>query len=157
MTKKELDLLEGEGAGLIRMDISHAENHGTLNHSASVMNEDNDTIIAGLDSKGPRVVNFADILKYEYVPLASSLRIVLDVITEAFGAPVEIEFAVDLTKDKAGNASFYLLQIKPLVGSGAGYSIDLDTIHNDDLILHSIKSMGNGVIDDICDFIFYRA
>jgi len=32
------------------------------------------------------------------------------------GTPVEIEFAVDLNKDKAGNASFYLLQIKPLAG-----------------------------------------
>ena len=77
---------------------------------------------------GPRVINFADILKYDYIPLASTLRVVLDVVTEAFGTPVEIEFAVDLTKDKAGNASFYLLQIKPLVGSGAGYSIDPETI-----------------------------
>ena len=71
---------------------------------------------------------------------------VLDVVTEAFGTPVEIEFAVDLTKDKSGNASFYLLQIKPLVGSGAGYSIDPGTIYNDDLILVTRKSMGNGVI-----------
>ena len=69
-----------------------------LNHSASVLNIDNDTIIPGLDSPGPRVINFADILKYNCVPLASTLRIILDVITEAFGTPVEIEFAVDLTK-----------------------------------------------------------
>ena len=81
-------------------------------------------------------------------------RIVLDVVTEAFGTPVEIEFAVDLTKDKSGNASFYLLQIKPLVGSGAGYSIDPDTIYNDDLILVTRKSMGNGVINDITDLIY---
>ena len=117
-----------------------AERHGTLKHSASVLNTDNDTIIPGLDSPGPRVINFADILKYNYIPLASTLKIVLDVVTEAFGTPVEIEFAVDLTKDKAGNASFYLLQIKPLVGSGAGYDIDPESIYNEDLILITEKA-----------------
>jgi hypothetical protein len=154
MAKKELNLLEGENAGLVTLDISHAEKHGTLKHSASVLNLDNDTIISGLDASGPRVMNFADILKYDYIPLASTLNVVLDVVTEAFGTPVEIEFAVDLTKDKAGNASFYLLQIKPLVGSGAGYSIDPESINKDDTVLITKKSMGNGVINDITDFIY---
>jgi hypothetical protein len=154
MTKNDLNLLEGENAGLITLDMSQAEIHGTLSHSASVLNMDNDTIIPGLDAMGPRVINFADVLKYNYVPLASALRVVLDVVTEAFGTPVEIEFAIDLTKDKSGNASFYLLQIKPLVGNGAGYSIDPGTIYNDDLILVTRKSMGNGIIDNISDIIY---
>jgi hypothetical protein len=154
MAKKELNLLEGENAGLITLDISDAEKHGTLKHSASVLNTDNDTILPGLDAPGPRVINFADILKYDFVPLASTLRVVLDVVTEAFGTPVEIEFAVDLTKDSDGNASFYLLQIKPLVGSGAGYSIDNESIYNENLILVTRKSMGNGVINDITDLVY---
>jgi hypothetical protein len=154
LAKRELNLLEGENAGLITLDISHAERHGTLGHSASVLSIDNDAITPGLDAAGPRVINFADILKYDYIPLASTLKIVLDVVTEAFGTPVEIEFAVDLTKDATGNASFYLLQIKPLAGSGAGYAIDPATICNDDTILITKKSMGNGVIDDITDFIY---
>lgn len=154
MAKKQLNLLEGENAGLIALDISHAEKHGTLQHSASVLNCDNDTITPGLDVPGPRVINFADILKYDYIPLASTLKVVLDVVTEAFGTPVEIEFAVDLNKDEAGNASFYLLQIKPLVGSGAGYSIDPESIFTEDLLLVTRKSMGNGVINDITDLIY---
>jgi hypothetical protein len=154
MAKKEINLLEGENAGLTMLDISHAERHGTLNHSASVLNTDNDTILPGLDSPGPRVINFADILKYNYIPLAPTLKVVLDVVAEAFGTPVEIEFALDLTRDSSGNASFYLLQVKPLVGSGAGYSIDPDTIYTDDLILFTGKSMGNGVINDIYDLIY---
>ena len=154
MAKQELNLLEGENAGLIELDISQAEKHGTLKHSASVLNSDNDTITPGLDVPGPRVINFADILKYDYIPLASTLKVVLDVVTEAFGAPVEIEFAVDLNKDEAGNASFYLLQIKPLVGSGAGYSIDPESIFTEDLLLVTRRSMGNGVINDITDIIY---
>jgi hypothetical protein len=154
MTKTNPDLLEGENAGLVSLGINKAEEHGTLTHSASVLNTDNDTIIPGLDVMGPRVINFADVLKYNYVPLASTLNVVLDVVKEAFGTPVEIEFAVDLTKDKEGNASFYLLQIKPLVGSGAGYSIDPDSIYSDELILYTRKSMGNGIIDNISDFVY---
>lgn len=154
MAKKELNLLEGETAGLISLDISEAEKHGTLQHLASVLNPDNDTITPGLDAAGPRVVNFADIMKFDYVPLASTLQVVLDVVTEAFGTPVEIEFAVDLTKDEDGNTTFYLLQIKPLVGSGAGYNIDPDTICTEDMILMTRKSMGNGVISDITDLIY---
>lgn len=154
MAKNELNLLEGENAGLVTLDISHAERHGTLKYSASVLNLDNDIIVPGLDAPGPRVINFADILKYDYIPLAATLRVVLDVVTEAFGTPVEIEFAVDLTKDKDGNASFYLLQIKPLVGSGAGYSIDPESINIENTIIISKKSMGNGIIVDISDFIY---
>lgn len=95
LAKQDLNLLEGEKAGLRRLEISSAERHGTISHSASVLNPDNDMITPGLDSSGPRVINFADILKYDYIPLASTLRTVLDVVAEACGTPVEIEFAVD--------------------------------------------------------------
>jgi DNA-binding NarL/FixJ family response regulator len=154
MGKKDLNLLEGENAGLVTLGINEAEIHGTLKHMASVYNTDNDTIIPGLDSPGPRVVNFADILKYDYIPLSSSLKTILEVVKEAFGAPVELEFAVDLSKDTAGNASLYLLQVKPLVGSGAIYNIDPGNLVKDDLIIFSTKSMGNGMIEDISDVIF---
>jgi len=151
---KDLNLLEGEKAGLKMPDISYAEKHGTLKHIASVLNTDNDTITPGLDAPGPRIINFADILKYNVIPLAATLKTVLGVVTDACGTPVEIEFAVDLKNDETGNASFYLLQIKPLHGAGAGYNIDLDTITEKDLILLSNKSMGNGLICEISDIIY---
>lgn len=154
LKKEEINLLDGQKAGLVKLDISEAEAHGTLNHMASVLNADNDIIIPGLDIPGPRVVNFADILKYNYIPLASTLKTVLEVVEEAIGNPAEIEFAVDLTKDKDGNATFYLLQIKPLIGSRAGYDIDPESINNNDLLLKSEKSMGNGIINNISDVVY---
>ena len=154
MSLRELNLLEGEIAGLRMLEVSDSERHGTLQHMASVMNPDNDTITPGLDSQGPRVVNFADVLKYNYVPLAQALKTVLEVVTEACGTPVEIEYAVDLNKDESGNASFYLLQIKPMLGIGAGYRIDPGTIDEDKLLLLTHKSMGNGLLVDISDIVF---
>lgn len=154
MSKTSIDLMEGENAGLIKLDMAEAEKHGNLKHCASVYNPDNDSIIPGVDSYGPRVINFANILKYDYIPLAETISTILDVVKEAFGTSVEIEYAVDLTKDENGNASFYLLQIKPLVGSGGGYNIDPKKIDRDKSFLISKHSMGNGKIDNICDVLF---
>jgi len=154
MKKEKINLLEGENAGLVKLDISDAERHGTLKHCASVYNPDNDTIEPGIDTPGPRVVNFANILRYDYIPMAETISTVLDVVKEAFGTPVEIEYAVDLNLDKEGKAAFYLLQVKPLVGSGAGYNINLEKIEQDRCLLISRKSMGNGKISDIQDVVY---
>ncbi|MCD4744928.1 MAG: pyruvate, phosphate dikinase, partial [Bacteroidales bacterium] len=80
LRKKELNLLEGDTAGLAFIDIEDAEMHGTLKHCASVFNIDNDTISPGLNQYGPRVINFANILKYNYIPLAKTIEIVLDIV-----------------------------------------------------------------------------
>lgn len=154
LNNQKPDLLAGENAGLSFIDISEAEKHGTLKHSASVLNTDNDSITPGLDGAGPRVINFANILKYECIPLAPTLKLILQLVEEAIGTAVEIEFAVDMTPDEHGKATFYLLQIKPLVGMHAGYSIDEEKLTPDEILLFSRKSMGNGIIDNIQDIIY---
>ncbi|KAF0131977.1 MAG: pyruvate phosphate dikinase PEP/pyruvate-binding protein [Bacteroidetes bacterium] len=147
-------LLEGDMAGLVTLDLSDAEQHGSLRHCASVFNFDNNTIYPGLSKQGTRIVNFANILKYNYTPLAQTLEIVLDVVKEALGTAVEIEWALDLDRDEKGNCSFYLLQIKPLLGSADDYVVNMDEIKQEDILLHSVKGMGNGVIRDIKDVIY---
>jgi len=154
LKKKDIDLLEGETAGLIKLDIEDAERHGNLRHLASVFDVDNQRIVPGLTQPGPRIINFSNILKYNYIPLAQTIDLVLDVVKEAMGAPVEIEFAVDLSKDSQLRASFYLLQIKPLIGSMQDYSFDASQIDPESILLLSEKGMGNGLIDDITDVIY---
>ncbi len=152
--KQHLDLLEGETAGLIRKDCYEAEEHGTIRHLASVYNPDNNTITPGLEQAGPRILNFTDILKYNYMPLSKTIEVVLDVVKEALGTPVEIEFAVDLNKDSKGRTFFYLLQIKPLIGSAHDYSIDPSKIEEDKIVLKTSHGMGNGKITDIRDVVY---
>jgi hypothetical protein len=154
LKKQDVNLLEGEDAGLRKLDIDDAERHGTLKHCASVYSFENDRITPGLSNPGPRVVNFADILKYNYVPLAKTIEIVIDVVKEALGSPVEIEFAVDLNKDDNYKASFYLLQIKPLIGNVTDYEVDMNKIDPETTLLFSEKEMGNGLMEDIEDVVF---
>lgn len=154
MKKKAINLLEGKNAGLVKLSIEVAEKHGTIKHVASVYSPDNDVVAPGLSAKGPRVINFANILKYNYIPLAESISVILDVVKEAMGSPVEIEFAVDLNKDKFGEASFYLLQIKPLLNNPNDFVIDESSIKKEDLLLFAEKSLGNGKIETLKDIIF---
>ncbi|GAB4292525.1 MAG: PEP/pyruvate-binding domain-containing protein [Marinilabiliales bacterium] len=154
LNKQNLNLLDGENAGLIKLDIDVAEKLGTLKHCASVFDVDNERITPGLDRPGPRVIDFANILKYNYIPMAETISTMLDIIKDALGSPVEIEYAIDLNKNKEGLPTFYLLQIKPLVGNEDDYNIDLEKIDKSKLILYSEKSMGNGMIDDIYDIIY---
>jgi hypothetical protein len=153
LSNKNPNLLAGQEASLKQLDISTAEKHGTLNHLVSVFRVDNRIITPGLRHKGPRVVNFANILKYNYLPLAPAINKMLQITQESLGCPSEIEFAVDIAK--SGEIStFYLLQVVPLTGNIHDYSFDMNEIDKEKLLLKANKGMGNGEINDI-DTIVY--
>lgn len=154
MRKQDINLLEGEDAGLVKIEIDKAEMHGTLKHCASVYDISNERTIPGITQPGPRVINFANILKYAYIPLAKTIQVILDIVSESMGTPVEIEFAVDLNKDKQGRAAFFLLQVKPLIKNIIDSEISIDKIENERLMLYCENGMGNGRISSIYDVIF---
>ena len=154
MKNKNPEIEKNENAGLCKLDIHDAETHGTLTHIASTYIPENDTIQSGIRSNGPRVLDFSNILQHNYIPLAETIRKSLKLVKEAMDTPVEIEFAVDLSKDKQGNSSFYLLQIKPLMGKTLDYNINTDELAHENVILFSEKGMGNGMIEDIEDVVF---
>lgn len=154
MARKDVNMLLGEDAGLCKLEISRAEEHGALKHCASVYDINSERTMPGITQPGPRVINFANILKYDYIPMAKAVAVILDIVSEAMGSPVEIEFAIDLNKDKDQKASFYLLQIKPLIKNIIDADISLDQIDNQRLLLYSENGMGNGRIDNIYDVIY---
>jgi len=155
MNKSKLNLLEGgEDVALARLSIGEAEKHGTLKHLASVYDPTNDRLEPGLTAYGPRIINFANILRFNYIQLSKTITIILNLLREAMGAPVEIEFAVDLTKAEDRLPVFYLLQIKPLLGAEADFNIDVAEIDKEKLVLYAEKSLGNGKIENITDIIY---
>lgn len=157
MKSSEVDFISlGSDANLIKLPISVAEKDGVLKHLSSVYDPENDRIEAGLNTAGPRILNFANILKYDYVPLAKTIHLILDVGKEALGSPVEIEYAVDLDKAPNGKPSFHLLQIKPMLGTGTGFSFDLEKVSKENMVILAEQSMGNGEINDISHVIFVK-
>ena len=155
VSKDQIDYLhDGEMAPIARLSISEAEKHGTIKHCASVYNAQNDNVEPGLSCPGPRIINFADILKYNYIPLPELLDEVLQRAQEAMGCPVEIEWAVDLDPAENGLPSLYLLQIKPMASGAALDSIDIGKPQKGRTLLYSENSLGNGIITTISDIIY---
>lgn len=153
--RMEFNLIEeGEQTCLVRLPISEAEEHGTLQHLASVYDPINDRLDPWLTSAGPRMINFADILKYNYIPLARAIDLMLDIMREAVGGPVEIEFAVDASAKNGKFPIFYLLQLKPMYGSGEDFSFNPDNFPENAVLLRSGKSMGNRKIDDPTEIVY---
>jgi hypothetical protein len=70
---------------------------------------------------------------------------------DAFGRPVEIEFAVRLPQRPGEDADFGFLQIRPLVLSREGEELRMDEIDPARLVCQSSKVLGNGRVTDMCD------
>ncbi len=154
LRKTEPDyLLDGENAACAMADLSEAERQNALRHCASVYDMANDRIVPGLSASGPRILNFADILRFDYIPLAEAIRKLLDAMREAFGYPIEIEFAATLDPGKETLAKLYLLQIKPLGGDALVYEIEHEDQREKDVLGWSKECLGNGRLDDIRDVI----
>lgn len=142
---------DGENAAIRSYDLRDIENDGNLQHCASVYDFMNDRTGFDFSVRGPRIVDFSGILQYDYLPLAQTLDTLLDIFSQAMGAPVEMEFAVNReTKEWI----FYVLQIKPLIKNEYNMDIDKENIDMTKAILLANKGMGNGKITDIQDFIY---
>lgn len=155
LSNPEPDLVgEGEEAAIRKFRIKDAQEDGTLEHSVSTYDMENDDLIPGVHEKGPLVVNFSNILKYNYLPLADTLQVLLKLFREAMGSPVEIEYAIDLEPAENGLPTFYVLQIKPLIRTEEQVEINLENVDREKVFMYAEHGMGNGKIQDIHDVVY---
>ncbi len=154
LSDSQITLTADEKCSLKKLNISDAEDDGTLFFVASTFSGADNAIRDTISFKGPRVLTFANLLKYNVFPLADILDEVLKVGREAFGSHVEIEFALNLFKDKEIRPEFYLLQIRPMVVGRENVEIALDDIDRERVISMSRHAMGNGVFSDLMDFVY---
>ncbi|NEW85004.1 MAG: pyruvate, phosphate dikinase [Mariniphaga sp.] len=155
MTHNSFDLtMEGEMAAIRKYKMVEAEKDGVLDHCASTYSIENDYITPGIGTRGPRVINFANILEYQHVPLADTLMLLMKLFKQAMGSPVEMEYAIDLSNGENGWPTFYLLQLKPLIRREDDVEIELGLLDNSKLLLLSNRGMGNGKIAGISDVVY---
>jgi CheY-like chemotaxis protein len=136
-----------------RFGLDLAESDGTLQNLGSTYSVDNHVIYDGLSRPGTRIVSFAPILKHGVFPLASILERLIRIGEEAFGRPVEVEFAVRLPQGSRETAEFGFLQIRPLVLSREGEELRMEEVNSDRLVCQSSKVLGNGRIGDLRDLV----
>jgi len=137
----------------VRFGLDAAETDGTLHNLGSTYSVDNHVVYDGLSRPGTRIVSFAPILKHGVFPLPPMLERLTKIGEEAFGRPVEIEFAVRLAQRPKESSEFGFLQIRPLVLSREGEELRMEDVNPDRLICHSSQVMGNGRIADLRDLV----
>ena len=142
-------------AGLreIQFGLDIAESDHTLHYVGSTYSVDNHAIYDGISRPGTRIVSFAPILKHGVFPLPTILENLMKLGDEAFGRPVELEFAVRLPKGPGERSEFGFLQIRPLVLSREGEELRTTDVAPDQLICQSSKLLGNGKINDLYDVV----
>lgn len=144
-----------EGFNLQKPRVRDAEQEGPLRYVASTYDHHDQIIRDGYYEGGRKIISFANILQHDMFPLNEILERLLKAGQKEMGRPVEIEFAVDI-KDQS-NASFYVLQIRPIVDSKEVMNEDLEKIDKKESILFSKSALGNGISNDVHDVVYVKS
>lgn len=136
---------------LVNPDLSTAEEDDTLPLLVSTYDAQSDRLSAGLRTNGARVLNFAGLLRSREIPFSDVLRKLLHVCQEAFGMPVEIEFAMTLNPNRIG-----FLQVRPMLVSADKILIEDGEMNADDVLVASTNVLGNGVNQEIRDVVYIK-
>lgn len=145
-----------DGFNLLKLNLKDADEDGTLKFIASTFDPYDQIIRDGYYQGGRKIISFVNILQHDVFPLAKTLDELLQIGQKEMGRPVEIEFAVNFSDDNR-HASFYLLQIRPIVDSKEVMDEDLTLIKPEDTILSSKSVLGHGVVNDIYDVLYVKS
>ncbi len=148
-------IVDGEVDTMVRLPLAEAEKHGVLNSLASRWDMSSEMMVTDLDGPGPRVLDFAKVLKYGGFPLPSIVRDVMALGEEAFGLPVEVEFATNISPGPSGQREFFVLQIRPLAVNKAFMDVPLMTRESagPGIFLYSAEALGNGEVRGVVDVV----
>ena len=141
---------------MVHAKLSDAEYDDSLRFVASTFDGASNRIVPGVGNKGPRVIDFAPILTFNDIKLNSLLKKLLAVSEEALGAPVEMEFAVNLGKTYRQTAHFGYLQVRPMAVSDESIEVTDEDLKAPGKLLAAEHVMGNGSRGGIVDVIYVK-
>jgi hypothetical protein len=147
---------------LVQAGLSEAETDGTLVHLASTYDAASDRVVMGVGDRGPRIVDFAPMLRLAQWPVVEAVRGLLALFAERLGAPVEIEFALTFPVpaspgDPEGRpARLGFLQVRQMLVSSQTVEIGDDELADPRAVVRSEHVMGNGVIEGLRDIVYVK-
>lgn len=132
--------------------IAQAHKDQSLEYIGSTYSVENDCIYDNIHQAGPKLVTFAPILKYNRLPLRQIIKDLLGLGKQSFGTEVEIEFAINIPKDKSQPKEFNFLQIRPMVVGREAFEVSMN--EQAEFWCFSQRTIGNGSYQHIHDIIF---
>lgn len=141
---------------LVKLGLKDADAEGSLKYIVSTYDPYDQIIRDGYYPGGRKILSFVNILQHDVFPLADTLDQILRIGQQEMGRPVEIEFAVNMDPSDHTRATFYLLQIRPIVDNKEIMDEDLSLVKNEETILSSTSVLGHGIVGDVQDIIYVK-
>ncbi|WP_297902590.1 PEP/pyruvate-binding domain-containing protein [uncultured Parabacteroides sp.] len=141
---------------LVKLGLKDADAEGSLKYIVSTYDPYDQIIRDGYYPGGRKILSFVNILQHDVFPLADTLDQILRIGQQEMGRPVEIEFAVNMDPLDHTKATFYLLQIRPIVDNKEIMDEDLTVVKNEETILSSTSVLGHGIVNDVQDIIYVK-
>ena len=141
---------------LLRLNLKDADADGSLKFIVSTYDPYDQVIRDGYYPGGRKILSFVNVLQHEVFPLADTLDQILHVGQDEMGRPIEIEFAVNIDPQNPGFATFYLLQVRPIVDNKEVMEEDLTLVEQEDTVLTSTSVLGHGIVTDVQDIIYVK-
>ncbi len=140
-----------EGVNLAHIPVAEALQHfSNPELVASTFSAENNRMLPGITAKGPRVISFDAMLKYNRYPLAQILKDILDICRKELMCDIEMEFAADIEHREDGTRlNMKLLQVRPVgeYSADSGISIAKVCETMEHVLIKSSKALGSGHID----------
>ncbi|MDM8554924.1 PEP/pyruvate-binding domain-containing protein [Desulfococcaceae bacterium HSG7] len=160
MESSPADLKSDENATLAKRSITDAEDEPALKLLSSTYIPEEHRIRDTVSRPGHRVITFAQVLKYDLMPLPKLLSEILEMAQKSMACPVEMEFAVsfplpgDNPEDE--RSEFAILQVRPLTVLEELMTVDISPVEIDKAICYSDQALGNTDREDISDILYVK-
>ena len=142
-----------EGVNLAHIQVSDAlQNYTYPELVASTFSVENNRMLPGITARGPRVISFDAILKYNRYPFAQVIKDILDICRQELMCDIEMEFAADV--NQKGETTYFnlkLLQVRPVGEYDKDNKVSIDDVTKelDQVLVASSKALGSGVMEGV--------
>jgi hypothetical protein len=136
--------------------LADADGDGTLRWVASTYDAERDRVVPGTGASGPRVLDFAPLLRLGEWPVNEAVRGLLALFAEHAGCAVEIEFALTLPEAAGEPARLGFLQVRPMALSSETVEVADELLEAPAAVIASAHALGNGTVAGVRDVVFVR-
>ena len=153
MSKHTIGNGENESEGIHKLDVDDVLDHEAIKPILSSYIPQDNKIRDSIVKDGYPIVTFANILKYNNIPIPEIIDNILEIGRKGMGCPVEIEFAANIQEQIP---EFTFLQIRPMVVSISNEKVDITNEDKENGLCFSENTMGRGQTQEISDIVYVK-
>ena len=143
-----------DAVNLEKLNVTECYGFPSFAKVSSTWDMSNMRIVDSAFPEGPKYITFAQMLKYNTVPLAQITSRLLEITKDEMKCDVEIEFAAEV--EPSGETVFSVLQVRPISVDTRYAEVNWDQVDPSGAFLTSRCALGTGWVEGVRDFVYIR-